>query len=164
MAANYYKDDACGTDTNIGYLIRRSALLMTEHIESVFQAHGISFTQWLSLKILDNGGPMPMHELCGHIGYDPATLSRAIERLRIEGLVARNRSNADRRSVELSLTREGRAYVKKHSAVALQELNALLEDFSRAEADTLIALMQRVLAKLTQAHEKRRAEERKRAS
>jgi DNA-binding MarR family transcriptional regulator len=156
MVAHYYRSDSCETDSNIGYLIRRSALLLTEHIESVFRDRNISFTQWLALKILGGAGPLSLHELCGHIGYDPATVSRAVEGLCADGLVARARSTTDRRSVALSLTAKGKSYVQKHSAIALGELNVLLEDFSREEADTLIALMQRVLAKLVAVQHKRR--------
>lgn len=155
MVTAYYKTDTPENETNIGFLVRRSALLMNDHIESVFRDRGISFTQWLILKVLSGNSSLSLLELSGYVGLDPATVSRAVDRLHGLGLVARERSSVDRRAVILTLTKEGSAYVRKYSHVVLDELNWLLEGFSRSEADTLIALMQRVLTGVTAARDKR---------
>ncbi len=156
MTCGYYQSDDVGTDFNIGYLIRRAAVLLTDRIEGAFSAHGLSFTQWLVLKILSNDQPLSLLELSGRIGFDPGTVSRAVDDLHGEGLVDRERSTQDRRAIVLTLTPQGRKFVHINSPIALGELNALLEDFTRAEADLLIGLLQRMLAKLVAGQETRR--------
>ncbi|MGH8170691.1 MAG: hypothetical protein ACRETJ_09170, partial [Steroidobacteraceae bacterium] len=61
------------------------------------------------------------------------------------------RSERDRRVVEITLTSEGRRHLQAGKRIVVELLNSLVEPFSRHETDTLIALMQRLMARLQEA-------------
>lgn len=158
MVKDYYKATDLNPSGNIGYLVRRSAGLMADLIEAVFDAHGVSFTQWIILKSLRLNGEQCLGDVSRFVGYDPATVSRAVDQLHGAGLVARGRSAADRRAIVLTLTPAGDDFITRYAPLCKNELNTLLDDFTREEADTLVALLQRVLEKLTCAQEQRKSQ------
>lgn len=78
------------------------------------------------------------HDLCtgtdiaGFLGVVPTTASAIIERLVKRGLVVRNRTEANRRIVQLSLTGDGRAataaIIREHNSHCAQMLDRLDPD------------------------------------
>ena len=69
-----------------------------------------------------------------------------IDRLERKGLVRRVRSPEDRRVVNLALTEEGRAVYPKLVASAAAVTNRSLRGITKAEAQQLERLLQRMLA------------------
>lgn len=59
------------------------------------------------------GGTRRMHELADALAIERYNLTRLVDRLEQEGLVARARSDADGRAAYASITKEGRALRKK---------------------------------------------------
>ncbi len=78
-------------------------------------------------------------------------LTRIVDDLEAEGLVRRERSERDRRVVEITLTPEGRRHLQTGKRIMVELLNSLVAPFSRQELETLIALMQRLMARLHEA-------------
>ena len=73
-------------------------------------------------------------------------MTRAIDRLEGKGLLRRERSQQDRRVVQLVLTDAGRAAAELVPPVLADVLNAHLAGFTDAEWQQLIALLTRVVA------------------
>ena len=73
-------------------------------------------------------------------------MTRAIDRLEAKGLLRRDRSQLDRRVVDLRLTDAGRDAAQLVPPVLAEVLNAHLAGFSPAEWRQLIDLLQRMLA------------------
>ncbi|WP_329217849.1 MarR family transcriptional regulator [Streptomyces sp. NBC_01485] len=68
---------------------------------------GVTYPQYLVLLVLWEEGPLPVKKLGEHLRLDSGTLSPLLKRLEAAGLVRRERSARDERSVEIRLTEEG---------------------------------------------------------
>ncbi len=70
---------------------------------------GITYPQYLVMLLLWEHGDLPVKKLGEHLRLDSGTLSPLLKRLEAAGLVRRERSARDERSVEVRLTEEGAA-------------------------------------------------------
>ncbi|MEU1277432.1 MarR family transcriptional regulator [Streptomyces sp. NPDC005805] len=70
---------------------------------------GLTYPQYLAMLVLWERGEVPVKELTAALRLDYGTVSPLLKRLESAGLVRRERSVADERSVRLVLTEEGAA-------------------------------------------------------
>ncbi|WP_229815898.1 MarR family winged helix-turn-helix transcriptional regulator [Streptomyces lucensis] len=70
---------------------------------------GLTYPQYLVLLVLWERGDQPVKKLGEHLRLDSGTLSPLVKRLEAAGLVRRERSAQDERSVRVRLTEEGSA-------------------------------------------------------
>ena len=68
---------------------------------------GLTYPQYLVMLLLWEHGELPVKKLGEHLRLDSGTLSPLLKRLETAGLVRRERSARDERSVEVRLTEEG---------------------------------------------------------
>jgi DNA-binding MarR family transcriptional regulator len=73
----------------------------------------LTLAQYYLLKPIEPGGSRPLSHLAEAAGIAPATATRVVDGLEKAGLVRRGRSMADRRTVFISLTAEGRRRVRR---------------------------------------------------
>jgi DNA-binding MarR family transcriptional regulator len=146
MCPPYYSLDTLHAGNSLGYLIKRCGILLTQIAERGFEAQPLSFTQWVVLAQLSQRAHMTPTELRKHIGFDLGTLTRIVDDLVGKGLVGRERSETDRRAVRITITAEGRQLAKAGMPKVVQLNNGLVEPFSKSETDSLISLLQRLLA------------------
>ena len=114
--------------------VRRFNRFYTRAIGVLDQAFlGGPYTLAESRVLHDIGeGATTAGEVAAALHLDPAYLSRMIARLQGDGLVARARSDRDRRSVVLSLTEEGRAHLAGLNARQVARVEAMLGGLSPA--------------------------------
>ncbi|MFI2374020.1 MarR family winged helix-turn-helix transcriptional regulator [Streptomyces sp. NPDC018964] len=70
---------------------------------------GLTYPQYLVMLVLWEHGTLPVKKLGEHLRLDSGTLSPLLKRLEAAGLVSRERSARDERSVEVRPTGEGTA-------------------------------------------------------
>ena len=70
---------------------------------------GLTYPQYLVMLVLWEQGDLPVKKLGEHLRLDSGTLSPLLKRLETAGLVHRERSARDERSVEIRLTEAGAA-------------------------------------------------------
>ena len=70
---------------------------------------GLTYPQYLVMLVLWEQGELPVKKLGEHLRLDSGTLSPLVKRLEAAGLVRRERSAHDERSVRVLLTEEGAA-------------------------------------------------------
>ncbi|KOV59101.1 MarR family transcriptional regulator [Streptomyces sp. MMG1121] len=70
---------------------------------------GLTYPQYLVMMVLWDQGDLPVKVLGEHLRLDSGTLSPLVKRLEAAGLVRRERSAEDERSVRVRLTGEGTA-------------------------------------------------------
>lgn len=83
---------------------------------------GLTYPQYLVMFVLWQHGPLSVKELGGHLRLDSGTLSPLVRRLESAGLVLRERSVHDERSVIVRLTPAG------------EEMRTTIRDVPRAIA------------------------------
>ncbi|MET7849440.1 MarR family transcriptional regulator [Streptomyces avermitilis] len=70
---------------------------------------GLTYPQYLVMLVLWEHGALPVKKVGAHLRLDSGTLSPLLKRLETAGLVRRERSARDERSVYVHLTEEGTA-------------------------------------------------------
>ncbi|WP_077800604.1 MarR family winged helix-turn-helix transcriptional regulator [Streptomyces sp. JHA26] len=78
---------------------------------------GLTYPQYLVMLVLWEHGELPVKKLGEHLRLDSGTLSPLLKRLEAAGLVRRERSARDERSVDVSLTGEGLALRERAAGV-----------------------------------------------
>jgi DNA-binding MarR family transcriptional regulator len=145
MAGQYYNSDNLQAINSVGYLLKRCGTLMTQIAERRFEGQPISFTQWIILIRLTQQAHGSPTDLTEHLGYDMGALTRIVDDLHKKGLVVRERSESDRRAVQIAATAEGRRLALATKKYIVDLTNELVAPYSAAETDQLISLLQRLL-------------------
>ncbi|SPF03110.1 MarR family winged helix-turn-helix transcriptional regulator [Streptomyces sp. MA5143a] len=94
----------------------------------VLKELGITYPQYLVMLVLWEQGELPVKKLGEYLRLDSGTLSPLLKRLEAAGLVRRERSARDERSVEVRLTDEGTALRERALAVPRRIVSATTFD------------------------------------
>lgn len=111
----------------------------------------LTLAQYHLLRPISPGGSLPLSELARAAGIAPPTASRIVDGLESAGLVRRSRSMADRRTVFVSLTAEGRRRVRrKRDRIARRRhrLYEALDPEQRGEAERVLLHLTELLGDL----------------
>ncbi|MFF8271628.1 MarR family winged helix-turn-helix transcriptional regulator [Streptomyces sp. NPDC016562] len=107
---------------------------------------GLTYPQYLVMLVLWEHGELPVKEIGQHLRLDSGTLSPLLKRLEAAGLVRRERSAADERSVHAHLTEEGAAL--RARAAEVPRRIAASTGFELSEIHDLQARLNRLTAAL----------------
>jgi MarR family transcriptional regulator, organic hydroperoxide resistance regulator len=94
-------------DRQVCFALYAASRAVTQFYRPLLDALGLTYPQYLVLLVLWERGPLAVKELGAALDLDSGTLSPLLKRLEAAGLVTRNRSAADERSVEIELTAAG---------------------------------------------------------
>ncbi|MFF4243332.1 MarR family winged helix-turn-helix transcriptional regulator [Streptomyces sp. NPDC001822] len=102
---------------------------------------GLTYPQYLAMMVLWEHGPLPVKAIGERLHLDSGTLSPLLKRLESAGLVRRERSAEDERSVTVHLTDAGAALreralpvprsILRATGLSVQEVLALQETLGR---------------------------------
>ena len=142
----FYSPGSYRLDDSVGYLMRRVVASIVRQAETHLEPHGVTHAQWQPLfRLSTEGKPMAILELARELQIDAAAMTRLLDRIEKKGLCKRVRSTEDRRVVMVELTAKGRAVAAVLPTVLSDALNMHLAGFSKAEWQTLIDYLQRML-------------------
>ena len=96
------------------------------------------------LVIIEANPDLKQSELARATHLDRSTVVTVIDNLERRGLVERRTAQHDRRSNAIRLTEAGTALLRKLKRMVSQHEKRLLANFSAAERDTFLALLQKV--------------------
>jgi len=111
-------------------------------------ALGLSLTQFEVLNRLRRAGKdgLRMSDLASRLVLSPSGVTRAVDQLERRGLVERSVFERDRRGSIATLTREGRALLRRATTVHVEGLRAhFLSHLSRTELEHLVTALEAVL-------------------
>jgi DNA-binding MarR family transcriptional regulator len=151
MSQPFYTVDTLEAGKSVGFLVKRCGALMSQVAERRFTAEQVSFTQWMVIANLARFEHLTATELSAETCHDMGALTRIVDDLEAAGLARRQRSERDRRVVEITLTPEGRRHLQAGKRLVVELLNSLMAPFSRQEIETLIVLLQRLMERLQDA-------------
>lgn len=90
------------------------------------RAEEITIPQFRALIILAERGPLRPVDLAGSLSVASSTVTRLCDRLVRKSLIARDRTEADRREVQLSLTPAGRRLIDEVTGARRDEIERIL--------------------------------------
>jgi len=106
----------------IGRLLYLTAQTMTVHAEKVLKPYDLTVEQLHLLKNMEEETALSQQQLCEIVQKSAANVTRILDRLERKGCVRREKNPADRRSILLFLTDQGRELIA--------EVTIILESFS----------------------------------
>ena len=109
------------------------------------QRVGLSGAQLYVLSCLSRHSPCSVNELAARSATDQSSVSVVVSRLVALGHVRRVTSKSDRRRLELSLTRSGRALLQSAPEAAQDRLISSLSQLKKTELATLSRLLRKVV-------------------
>lgn len=140
----FYDETNFSPGSSVGYLLKRNFRFCSEALASVFDAEGLTYTQWQALIAIHFGRAATGAELADDLAHDTGATTRLIDTLEQRGWVTRTRDQADRRCVRLALTEAGNVVAGRARARLIECWNTWLADWDHSDIETLIGLLQRL--------------------
>lgn len=109
--------------------------------------HQLPIDAWGVLSLLGEEDDLPQFEIAARMGRDRHQISRLIDSLARQGLVARNSSAEDRRIKRVVLTEAGRAARSMLGHVAIHYLEETFRGVSQQDYDAFIRCLQHIVAR-----------------
>ena len=104
---------------------------------------GLTYTQYITMMALLESGTLTVKELGGKLHLDSGTLTPLLKKLEAQGIVRRERSRTDERSVIVHLTERGVAL--REEAVMVPEKMAECIPISGKDAKELMRILSLLL-------------------
>jgi len=131
-------------DDYLPYLLNRAGARIAAAFTEVVRGYGITLPMWRVLAALREAEGQRMGDLAERTSIDASTLTRVVDVMQRQGLVARQRRDDDARGVTVNRTPAGRDLTDKIVPVALHYETAALAGFSGPQAK----LLKRMLVQL----------------
>ena len=132
---------------HLGYWLRKLSNAVSGSFAERLAVHDVSVPQWVVLRVLFDGDSLPLKEIVSRVEVDQGSLSRMVDRLIARGWVRRDADATDRRTVAISLTKEGRLLVPKLAAEADANEKAFFSGLSQREHTKFLRTIQTLLAR-----------------
>jgi len=107
MTRTAQADPALLLDNQLCFLVYRLHRGITDLYRPILGELGLTYPQYLVLLVLWEESPLTVSQVGERLHLDSGTLSPLLKRLEAAGFVERRRAEADERSVEVSLTKQG---------------------------------------------------------
>lgn len=89
-------------------LIKKASRLLNKKANELLKPYGLTDAYTYFLMALYQQDGLTQSEMHKQIGIEQPTAVRTLDRMERDGLITRTRSTADRRAVEIRLTKKGR--------------------------------------------------------
>lgn len=129
----------------LGYQMAQATIVTTAaFMRAVGTPLKLRPVEYTILQLMKENGDITPGRLAKALGMTAPGITVWLDRLHGRGLVLRERSQADRRVQDLTLTAEGQALVVKASAALHVEEDGALQPLSRGERTMLLELLHKV--------------------
>ena len=125
--------------------IRRVFQVVNEKSKQAKRETGLTGPQLWAIKTIAELSPVRVSDLARRMYIHPATAVGILNRLELQGLIKRVRTNDDRRIVNVELTNAGNALVAKAPQVAQGSLVAGLEELPLAKLQEIAASLEELV-------------------
>lgn len=123
----------------------RAAGRLRHRFGSLFEAHGLTLSQYNVLRILRGAqGHLPIMTIRERMMDPEPSITRLVDRLEAKGLATRERSPDDRRCVECVITDDGRALLASLDATVDALDKDLTASLTQGQLSTLISMAERL--------------------
>ncbi|WP_437107089.1 MarR family winged helix-turn-helix transcriptional regulator [Streptomyces flaveolus] len=143
--------DLLRLDRQICFSLHAASRAFNSVYRVILKDLGLTYPQYLVMLVLWEHGDLPVKKLGEQLRLDSGTLSPLVKRLEGAGLVRRERSTEDERSVRVHLTEEGSALRERALEVPHRIMSAT--GFDLAEIVDLHARLERLTTALDAAAE-----------
>ena len=139
-AAHERREDAVRAfrlDDHLFFYFSQILARRTRAINARLRPHGVDYTRWRVLAVLQEHSGATMGRLADLTSVDRTTLTRTLGLMEKAGLVTRRERKNDRRSLAISPTVKGRRMFARILPLTLAETDRAVTGFSSEEIGTL---------------------------
>ncbi|MBK5516254.1 MarR family winged helix-turn-helix transcriptional regulator [Pseudomonas sp. TH10] len=128
----------------VGYMMRRVQMKITQDLSNSLEEHDIRPVQFTALTIIDQSPGLMQADLAKALAIEPPQAVLMVNKLEARSLAMRVRSNPDKRSYGLFLSKAGEQLLKKLREVAMQsDINATAA-LTSDEREVLLTLLNKL--------------------
>ncbi|WP_178130293.1 MarR family winged helix-turn-helix transcriptional regulator [Reyranella sp. CPCC 100927] len=135
-------------DNYVPYLLNRAGARIAQAFSEEMRALGTTLQAWRVLAALRDRDNQRVSELADHTSIEISTLSRVLDGMQKQGLIARRRAPDDGRVVTLHVTAAGRRLTDRIIPIAERYEHVAVAGLTSSEADMLKRLLRRVYANM----------------
>jgi DNA-binding MarR family transcriptional regulator len=128
----------------VGYVLRRAQMKLFQHLASRLEAHDLRPAQFTALSIIEQSPGLMQAELARALAIEPPQAVLMVNKLEERGLAMRVRSNPDKRSYGLFLSKAGELLLKQLQELVRQSDLESTSALSAAEREQLLALLNKL--------------------
>ena len=121
-----------------------SILRVEENVVRNRLTEGLTISEVHTIHAIGLHGSSPMNVIAGRLDVTLATCTTAVGQLVTKGFAERSRSDADRRQVLVSLTKEGRQAYRVHELFHKEMVDAAFADLTEEEEAVLVRALTKV--------------------
>jgi MarR family transcriptional regulator, organic hydroperoxide resistance regulator len=136
-------------DASLGYVITQTARRMARELHHRLQPYGVTAAQWVVLAVLWQQDGLPQYLIADLIDSDRPTLTAMLKLMVGQGLVRRDRDEADNRYQRVHLTPAGQRLRDQLPPLAVMVNDSAMAGLSPQDRATLISLLNQVRANLS---------------
>jgi MarR family transcriptional regulator, multiple antibiotic resistance protein MarR len=140
----YYTVETYSAEDSVGYLIATTRTRLFRALDVELRKHGFSAAQWPILRAIADGETPIAADLCRKLNYDTGSMTRMLNRLEEKGVLRREASKDDGRTVRLRITQTGHRIYPKLREATIRVLNRMVAGFTHAEVKRAHALLSRM--------------------
>jgi len=104
----------------------------------------LSITEIHTIEAIGLYGSKTMSEISSSLEITMGTLTTAVDKLIKKGYLERNRSNTDRRIVNVSLLKRGKLAYRIHEKFHLEMVQEIMMDFTQEEEEILLTALSKL--------------------
>jgi MarR family transcriptional regulator, organic hydroperoxide resistance regulator len=119
------------------YLITRVGVRMGELFSRRLESYGVTLPMYRVMAALWQRGGQRLSDLSEMTSVEISTLSRLVGVMQRRGLLSRTRPDSNARTVQINLTRSGRALIEQLIPLAQRHEEVGLKGFAADEVDVL---------------------------
>jgi DNA-binding MarR family transcriptional regulator len=132
------------TETNIVLLLRKIVRAVEIDSKKLSTQFNTTPAQLLALRQLSGVQEKSLAKLAEAVGLTSSTMVGVVDRLEKKGLVVRNRSQKDRRLVNIVITEAGVTYLKGSPKLLQDKLTERLSTHTEAEKSTIFHSLKKI--------------------
>lgn len=125
-------------------VLARAYGALASYLEACIAAEKLCLSDFMVLEVLLHKGPMSISGIGEKVLLANASMTAAVDRLEKRGFVARQSSEADRRSKIVTLTRHGRAFISKLYTRHARDIEAVTSVLTPKERGQLRSLLKKL--------------------
>ncbi|WP_158903722.1 MarR family winged helix-turn-helix transcriptional regulator [Burkholderia sp. L27(2015)] len=141
----HYTRETFLSKESIGLSLNKARNMLLAKMDAALKEEGVTSQQMGIVLTMSRGAASTPFELSKLLGIDTGLMTRMLDKLEKQGLLARVRSVEDRRVVNLHLTETGVALGTRIPDIALNVLNPLFRNFSGQEFEELHRLLNKMV-------------------
>ena len=131
-------------DSLLGMLLGRTEQLKNRILDKHLEPQGVTAQQFKVLIMIARFGAEAPADLCRMLSLDSGSMTRMLDRLEQKDLLARTRSEVDRRQIRLVLTEGGKALSDLLPQIGAQAMNEMVGVLDDGE----LAMLEKILTKI----------------